>query len=474
MQVKVGIVDSGVAPAQRGALAACVGIAAGGAGVERAVAHDDPVGHGTAVAQIILAEAPQAQLVSAQAFAGRRQADAACVAAGIDWCLEQGARIVNLSLGLATDQAVLGAACRAAVAHGAIVVAAFPARGGSVYPAAYPGVLAASGDARCGPWCLVGHRAAPPLWSGRARRRWRDPGRRQLRRRPDVGAGGALSWVVARSRGRRIPPLAGSRGGIPRPRAPPREGVCLMAGLELGISVVDARRLQQLETATAPAMPKALAAFLDDAEMAALVPAQVTASHLYFGSEFCEHLFPEPAALERAIAVAARLGLVLVLATPVANDRLVGRILEAAGQLPQGAEILVNDWGVASALRSAQPQRRLVAGTAAGQDDQGSAAAFGRMDEAVSERLRRCRLPRHPARRCASAASSWTCRRLRRPAPSPSTASASRCGRRSPTSPRDASARSAPCSASGRTSSRPPAPAIANAWPWSKSGPSLR
>lgn len=134
-----------------------------------------------------------------------------------------------------------------------------------------------------------------------------------------------------------------------------------MAVLELGISVVDGRRLAHLES-RAPLNIEAVAAFLDDAEIAAWVPAHATVSHLYFGSEFCEHLFPEPPVLERAIAVAAQLGLTLVLATPVANDRLVARILEAASRLPQGAEILVNDWGVASALRSAQPQRRLVAG----------------------------------------------------------------------------------------------------------------
>lgn len=163
MQVKLGIVDSGVSAAQRGALAACVGVAASGSGVQRMVAHDDPVGHGTAVAQIILSEAPQAQLVSAQAFLGPRQADPACVAAGIDWCIEQRARIVNLSLGLPTDEPVLAAACRAALAAGAIVVAACPARGQRVYPAAYPGVLAVCGDARCGPgaWSFI---AGPSLY----------------------------------------------------------------------------------------------------------------------------------------------------------------------------------------------------------------------------------------------------------------------------------------------------------------------
>jgi len=34
---------------------------------------------------------------------------------------------------------------------GCIIVAATPARGASVYPAAYPGVIRATGDARCAP-----------------------------------------------------------------------------------------------------------------------------------------------------------------------------------------------------------------------------------------------------------------------------------------------------------------------------------
>lgn len=210
MQVKVGIVDSGVSAAQRGALAACVGVAASGSGVERTVAHDDPVGHGTAVAQIILAEAPHARLVSAQAFVGLRQADPACVAAGIDWCIEQRARIVNLSLGLATDEAVLRAACRAAVAHGAILVAAFPARGGSVYPAAYPGVFAASGDARCTPgiWSVIEeHRlygVAPFAADGSTRggasyaaARLSGRAARFLAAWPAAGAGDLRQWLEA-------------------------------------------------------------------------------------------------------------------------------------------------------------------------------------------------------------------------------------------------------------------------------------
>jgi hypothetical protein len=134
-----------------------------------------------------------------------------------------------------------------------------------------------------------------------------------------------------------------------------------MAAIELGLSVVGSRGLADLESLS-PLNAPTIAVFLGDAEIAALLPADVAASHLYFGSEFCEHLFPEPQVLKRAIAIAAQLGLTLVLATPIANDSLVERILAAAALLPATAEILVNDWGVASALRAAQPQRRLVAG----------------------------------------------------------------------------------------------------------------
>ncbi|MDD5247431.1 MAG: hypothetical protein PHY45_00500 [Rhodocyclaceae bacterium] len=135
----------------------------------------------------------------------------------------------------------------------------------------------------------------------------------------------------------------------------------MMKTVDLGVAVVEPRRLAQFESLAALDAP-ALAAFLEAPEVAALAPAGAAASHLYFGSEFCEHLFPDAAALERAIGVAQAFGLTLVLATPVANDELVARIVAAAALLPPTAEVLVNDWGVASALRAAQPQRRLAAG----------------------------------------------------------------------------------------------------------------
>ena len=134
-----------------------------------------------------------------------------------------------------------------------------------------------------------------------------------------------------------------------------------MPTLEIGLAVVDPRRLPAL-SALPVLRAGDIAEFLgDDAALEAL-PADAAASHLYFGSEFCEHLFPDEAALERAIELSGKLGLTLVLATPAANDALVAKIGESAAILPEGAEILVNDWGVAHFLRSAYPRLPLVAG----------------------------------------------------------------------------------------------------------------
>ena len=134
-----------------------------------------------------------------------------------------------------------------------------------------------------------------------------------------------------------------------------------MPSVEIGMALADPRRLTALD-ALSMLRVSDIAGFLGDEAATAMLPGDVAASHLYFGSEFCEHLFPDKEALERAIEVSGRLGLTLVLATPVANDGLVARIGEAAATLPGNAEILVNDWGVASFLRVAYPQRRLVAG----------------------------------------------------------------------------------------------------------------
>jgi hypothetical protein len=147
MTVAIALVDSGVALAGVEA-ARAFGLDAAG-GILDGPAGADALGHGTALARLVLAAAPRARLVDAQVFGTSFLAAPAAVAAAIDWAIGAGARIVNLSFGLRADRDVLRGACARAVAAGALVVAASPARGAPVFPAAYPGVLRVCGDARC-------------------------------------------------------------------------------------------------------------------------------------------------------------------------------------------------------------------------------------------------------------------------------------------------------------------------------------
>jgi subtilisin family serine protease len=76
----------------------------------------------------------------------RGTGSAADIAAGIRWAVDNGARVLNLSLGGTTDTQVERDAIAYAIAHGAVVVAAmgnsFQQGNPTSYPAAYPDVVA--------------------------------------------------------------------------------------------------------------------------------------------------------------------------------------------------------------------------------------------------------------------------------------------------------------------------------------------
>lgn len=138
----IGIVDSGgPADQMEGARA----FSASGEGP----ATPDRLGHGSAVAAVLRRAAPGARLRHAQVFGDSPVTSADRVARAVLWLAAE-ADILLLSLGLAADRAVLRAACETALAAGRCLVAASPARGRAAFPAAYPGVVAATGDARCG------------------------------------------------------------------------------------------------------------------------------------------------------------------------------------------------------------------------------------------------------------------------------------------------------------------------------------
>ena len=73
------------------------------------------------------------ELLLGQVFTTLGPTSGAAVAAAIDWAVERRAGLIHLSLGLASDRAVLGLAVQRAIDAGCILVAAMPgARGAGV------------------------------------------------------------------------------------------------------------------------------------------------------------------------------------------------------------------------------------------------------------------------------------------------------------------------------------------------------
>lgn len=151
--VRIGVVDSGWPQAlQERVLAARSFVTEGGDAQDR-------IGHGMRTLQAMAVLAPDARFLVAQVFGEVLRTDMATVARAVDWLVDEGAALINLSLGVRQDYPPLRAACERALASGCLLVASTPARGEPVFPAAYPGAIRVMGDARCAP----GQHSALPL-----------------------------------------------------------------------------------------------------------------------------------------------------------------------------------------------------------------------------------------------------------------------------------------------------------------------
>lgn len=142
--VTLGLLDSGISAHQRPYVVA--GEAFTGA-VQ--TSYLDDLGHGSTLAQVMIDQLPQARLAVAKIFDRQLSTHADQTVAGLNWLVEQGAQVINLSFGLRLDRPRLAQACQRALDAGVILVAASPAMGKAVYPASYPGVISVTGDARC-------------------------------------------------------------------------------------------------------------------------------------------------------------------------------------------------------------------------------------------------------------------------------------------------------------------------------------
>lgn len=150
---RVAVLDSGLRdPAALASPAASCRFNDDGRAVRCSAVVPDPLGHGTSVAEVICQNRNSVRgcdLFVGQVLDHRGVTTAAALAAAIHWSVEVGVDLIHMSLGLREDRQTLAEAVSAASAAGCIIVASTPARGEATYPARYPEVIRATGDARC-------------------------------------------------------------------------------------------------------------------------------------------------------------------------------------------------------------------------------------------------------------------------------------------------------------------------------------
>lgn len=108
----------------------------------------DQLGHGTAVSAPFK-DIPCISLVNARVFDQRLVCSSNHIIRALNWLTDQQVHVINMSFGLTTHSPLLEQACQRAQDQGIVLVAASPAQGQAVFPAAYDGVVRATGDARC-------------------------------------------------------------------------------------------------------------------------------------------------------------------------------------------------------------------------------------------------------------------------------------------------------------------------------------
>jgi subtilisin family serine protease len=150
--MRIAMIDSGVHAEHPHVRGVAGGIALHDDGSESAD-YTDRLGHGTAVAAVIRALAPQAEMFAVKVFHERLATNIETLVRAIDWSIANGMQMINLSLGTAKPEheAVMRAVVERALAAGVTIVAAKEADGVRWLPGSLPGVIPVMLDWYC-PW----------------------------------------------------------------------------------------------------------------------------------------------------------------------------------------------------------------------------------------------------------------------------------------------------------------------------------
>jgi hypothetical protein len=153
--VRIALIDSGI-----NAQHSHVGVVSGGIGfttgadgcIETSADYTDRIGHGTALAGILRAKAPQAALYAVKIFSERLATSITVLEVALRWAVEQRMHIINLSLGTANPDhhERMKAIVAQANTVGTLLVASSPPGRVDMLPAALPGVIGVAGDDQCG------------------------------------------------------------------------------------------------------------------------------------------------------------------------------------------------------------------------------------------------------------------------------------------------------------------------------------
>jgi len=153
--VRVAVIDSGINPQH-----SHVRHVAGGTHIslrdDGTLNFDDDwrdlMGHGTAIAGVLRAKAPDCELYSVRVFEKSLQTHAEIVAAAIRWAADHHMQVANCSLGTGNieHRDLLQEACDYATAKDVLLVASSDAGVRDFFPAGLRGVVAVTGDEACG------------------------------------------------------------------------------------------------------------------------------------------------------------------------------------------------------------------------------------------------------------------------------------------------------------------------------------